>query len=99
MSSYGINVPVPSQIDYHSDLCQQRREAALKSLDISHVLSVIDDLISQEVDPHRHPCFPLVAWLLDRQLSVDGGAFWDAWKRLAHQAIDRLVEARLQGED
>jgi hypothetical protein len=34
MSSYGIHVPQADQIDYHSDLCQQRREAALKSLDI-----------------------------------------------------------------
>jgi hypothetical protein len=40
-----------------------------------------------------------VAFLLDRQLAVHGGAFWDAWKVLACQAIDRLVEARLQGED
>jgi hypothetical protein len=38
--------------------------------------------------------------LLDRQLTPGNGAvFWDAWKVLACQAIDQLVEARLQGED
>jgi hypothetical protein len=66
---------------------------------VGDVLSVIDDLISQEPAPERHPCFPMVCWLLDKRLETgDGGAFWGAWKTLAHQAIDRLVEARLQGE-
>jgi hypothetical protein len=55
-------------------------------------------LIASEPDPTKHPCFPLVNWLLDRQLAVHGGEFWDAWKALAWQAIDQLIEARLQGE-
>jgi hypothetical protein len=38
--------------------------------------------------------------MLDQVLTPGSGAdFWDAWKGLAWQAIDQLVEARLQGED
>jgi hypothetical protein len=100
VSTYGIDLPSPSEHDYHHDLCQQRREAAIKSLAVGDVLSQIDDLISQEPDPTKHPCFAMVAWMLDQRLEPGhGGAFWDAWKVLAWQAIDRLVEQRLQGED
>jgi hypothetical protein len=89
----------PSQIDYHAEVQAQRVERARKLIDPSDVLSVIDDLISQEVDPTKHPCYPMVAWMLDQALTPgSGAAFWDAWKMLAWQAIDRLVEARLQGE-
>jgi hypothetical protein len=63
------------------------------------VLAQLDDVIASEPDPTKHPCYGLVAFLLDRQLAVHGGEFWDAWKQVALQAIDRLVEARLQGED
>jgi hypothetical protein len=87
-------------IDHAAAHHEERRRLALKSLEVGDVLSVIDDLVSQEPAPAKHPCFPMVAWLLDQALTPgDGGAFWDAWKRLAHQAIDQLVEARVQGED
>jgi hypothetical protein len=66
---------------------------------VGDVLAQVDDLIAREPDPTKHPYYSLVAFLLDRQLAVHGGAFWDAWKVVACQAIDRLVEARLQGED
>jgi len=100
MSSYGINVPAPDEHDYHADLCQQRRQAALKALDPSDVLAQVDDLIRAEPAPQKHPCYPMVLWMLDQALTPgSGAAFWDAWKVLAWQAIDRLVEARLQGED
>jgi hypothetical protein len=49
--------------------------------------------------PRNTRASPVVNGLLDRQLAVHGGAFWDAWPQVALQAIDRLVEARLQGED
>jgi hypothetical protein len=62
VSTYDINVPQADQIDYHSDLCQQRRQAALKALDIGDVLAQVDDLISQEPDPQKHPCYGLVAF-------------------------------------
>jgi hypothetical protein len=99
MSTGDIPYPHDFDVDYHADRHEERRRRALKALDVGDILSVIDDLIAAEPDPANHPCFGLVNWLLDRQLSVDGGAFWDAWKRLAHDAIDRLVAQRLQMED
>jgi hypothetical protein len=87
------------EIDYHREAQQRRVEQARKQLDPADVLSQIDDLISAEPDPQKHPCFAMVAWMLDQALTPgSGGDFWDAWKVLAWQAIDRLVEARLQGE-
>jgi hypothetical protein len=84
MSTRHIPYPPDFDIDYHADLAWQCRQRALKALEVGDVLSTIDDLISQEPAPERHPCFPLVAWLLDRQLTPgDGGAFWNAWKALA----------------
>jgi hypothetical protein len=69
-------IPEPSQIDYHSEIQQHRREAAIKSLAVGDVLSVIDDLISQEPAPEKHPCFAMVAWVLDQALTPgSGGAF------------------------
>jgi hypothetical protein len=95
-----IPYPPDYQIDYHADHHEERRRRALKALEIGDVLAQIDDLIAQEPTPEKHPMHPVVAWLLDRQLSVDGGAFWDAWKRLVCQAIDQLVdEALSRGED
>jgi hypothetical protein len=99
MSTYNINVPAPDEHDYHADLCQQRRRRALQSLDVGDVIATVEDALAQEPDPKAHPLFPVVNWLLDRQGRVDGGAFWLAWQALVDQAIERLVEARLQGED
>jgi hypothetical protein len=100
VSIYGINVPTPEAHDYHASHQEERRRRALQSLEVGDVLAQIDDLISQEPAPEKHPCFAMVAWMLDQRLEPGhGGEFWDAWKVLACQAIDRLVEARLQGED
>jgi hypothetical protein len=43
-----MSIPYPPdyQIDYHADLCQHRREAALNALTVGDVLSVIDDLMA-----------------------------------------------------
>jgi hypothetical protein len=99
VSIYGIHVPSAEAHDYHADLCQQRRRRALQSLEVGDVLAQVDDLIRQEPDPTKHPCFAIANWLLDRQGRVDGGAFWLQWQVLVDQAIERLIEARLQGED
>ena len=99
MSTYDIAVPAPDEHDYHADLCQQRRRRAMQSLDVGDVLAQVDDLISQEPDPAKHPLYPVVLWLLDRQGRVDGGAFWRQWQVLVDLAIEQLVEARLQGEN
>jgi hypothetical protein len=99
MSTRHIPYPADFDIDHTAARYEERRRRALKALDVGDVLAQVDDLIASEPDPTKHPCFPLVNWLLDRQLAVHGGEFWDYWKALALQAIDRLVEARLQGED
>jgi hypothetical protein len=99
MSSYGIHVPTPDDHDYHADLFQQRRRLALQSLDVGDVITSVEDVLAQEPDPTKHPLFPVANWLLDRQGRVDGGAFWLQWQVLVDQAIERLIEARLQGKD
>jgi hypothetical protein len=86
-------------IDYHAAHHEERRRRALASLDISDVLAELDDLIAKEVDPTKHPCHGLVAFLLDRQPACDGGDLYDRWKQLCLDAIDRLVAQRLQAED
>ena len=99
MSMRHIPYPHDFEIDHTAAHHEERRRLVLQALDVGDVLAQVDDLLAQEPDPTKHPCFPLVNWLLDRQLAVHGGEFWDAWKALASQAIERLIEARLQGED
>ena len=99
MSIYGIHVPTPEAHDYHADIHEERRRRILASLAVGDVLAQVDDLIAREPDPTKHPCFAVANWLLDCQGRVDGGAFWLAWQVLVDQAIEQLIEARLQGED
>jgi hypothetical protein len=101
MSMYDLEIPAPEEHNYHEACQQQRVEKALKALTVSDVLSVLDDLIAVEPDAAKHPCHDLVAYLLDQAWTPgDGGQFWDAWKVLACQAIDQLINERLaQGED
>jgi hypothetical protein len=100
MSRQPIPYPSDFEIDYHADRQEERRRRALTTLTVADVLSELDALVAQEPDPTKHSCHGLVNWLLDGQPAVHGGDFWDAWKRLAGQAIDRLVdEALSRGED
>jgi hypothetical protein len=99
MSTRHLPYPPDFDIDHAAAHHEERCRRALQSLDVGDVLAPVDDLLAQEPDPTKHPCYGLVNWLLDRQLAVHGGEFWDAWKQVALQAIDQLVEARLQGED
>jgi hypothetical protein len=99
VSIYGINVPAPDAHDYHAADLEERRRRTLQSLDVGDVIASVEDALASEADPQRHPLFPVANWLLDRQGRVDGGAFWLQWQVLVDQAIERLVEARLQGED
>jgi hypothetical protein len=72
------------------------RRRALKTLTVSDVLSEVDDLMSQEADRQKHPCYAMAAWLLERQLTpLDGAALYDGWRRLCLDAIDKLVAERL----
>jgi len=63
------------------------------------VLAALDDLVASEPDAAKHPCAGLAAFLMDQAWACDGGQLFDRWKALTLTAIDRLVEARLQGED
>jgi hypothetical protein len=99
MSTRYLPYPPDFEVDPAAARHEERRRRALRALDVGDVLAQVDDLLASEPDPTKHPCYGLVAFLLDRQLAVHGGELWDAWKALACQAIDQLVEARLQGED
>ncbi len=74
MSSMGINVPEPSEVNYHEAEQVQRVERALKRLDPGDVLAVIDSRIAAEGDPAKHPLYQLVCWHLERQLTPLDGA-------------------------
>ena len=73
MSSMGLDIPSPDEINYHEAAQAQRVEAAKKLIDPSDVLSIVDSRIAQEPDPRAHPLYPLVQFYLDRQSAVHGG--------------------------
>jgi hypothetical protein len=92
MSSYGINVPEPSQIDYHADLHARRARRALDRIDPGDVLAVIDGKVAQEADPAKHPLYTLVCWHLEKCLTpMDGAEFFDRWRARdrCHQRLPR----------
>jgi hypothetical protein len=99
MSSYGITVPAPDEINYHEARQAQRVAAALKRIDPGDVLAIIDARIAAEPDPKAHPLYGLVLFCLDRQVAVHGGEFWDIWKQLVLAAIDTALDDLLALED
>jgi len=99
MSTRHIPYPPDFEVNHTAAHQEERRRRALQSLDVGDVLAQVGDLIAREPDPQKHPCFAVANWLLDRQGRVDGGAFWLQWQVLVDQAIQQLIEARLQGED
>jgi hypothetical protein len=99
MSTRHLPYPPDFDIDHAAAHHEERRRRALQSIDVGDVLAELDGLIASEPDPTKHLCFAVANWLLDRQGRVDGGASWLQWQVLVDQAIQRLVEARLQGED
>jgi len=96
MSTYGIHVPSPDEINYHEARQAQRVERARKLIDPGDVLSIIDSRLAQEPDPRAHPLYPLVQFYLDRQTAVHGGAFYDHCKRLVLAAIDTALDDVLE---
>ena len=100
MSSYGINVPSPDEINYHEDLQARRIERARKLIDPGDVLAVIDDRIAAESDPTKHPLYQLVCWHLEKCLTpMDGAEFFDTFRQLVLAAIDTCVDELLARED
>jgi hypothetical protein len=95
MSSQQIPYPPDFDVNYHADLHEERRRRALAQIDPGDVIAVVEEMLASEPSPAEHPLFPVVNWLLDHQVAVDGGQFWDAWKALVSQAIDSLVEVKL----
>jgi hypothetical protein len=86
------DTPEPSQIDYHADVQAQRVARAKALIDPSDVLSILDSRLAQEPDPRAHPLYPVVQFYLDRQIAVDGGAFYDHCKPLVLAAIDTALD-------
>jgi hypothetical protein len=86
------DTPEPSQIDYHADVQAQRVARAKALIDPSDVLSILDSRLAQEPDPRAHPLYPVVQFYLDRQIAVDGGAFYDHCKQLVLAAIDTALD-------
>ncbi len=91
--------PEPSQIDYHSDIQAQRVARARKRIFPGEVLEKIDEAIASEPDPRKHPLYHLVEFLLDREVAVHGGEFFDTFKTLCLDAIDACVDDVLSQED
>jgi hypothetical protein len=96
MSTYGINVPSPDEINYHEAQQAQRVQRAKHLIDPGDVLSILESRIAQEPDPKAHPLYGLVLFCLDRQVAVHGGEFWDTWKRLVLAAIDTALDDALE---
>jgi hypothetical protein len=101
MSSLGLHVPSPDELNYHEAQQAQRVQRALQQLDPGDVLSVIDARIAAQPDPTQHPFYAMVCWHLEKCLTpVDGAAFFDACRRLIIDAINVcLDEALARGED
>jgi len=99
MSTYGIHVPSPDEINYHEARQVQRVQADKNRIDPGNVLAIIDSRIAAEPDPKAHPLYGLVLFCLDRQVAVHGGEFWDTWKRLVLAAIDTALDDLLEMED
>jgi hypothetical protein len=55
MSSYGIHVPSPDEINYHEARQVQRVEAARKVIDVGDVIAIVESRLSQESDPPGPP--------------------------------------------
>jgi hypothetical protein len=96
MSSLGIDVSSPNELNYHEACQVQRVQRALQRLDPGDVLAVIDGRIAAEPDPKAHPLYTLVCCFLDRQRAVDGGQFYDQFRQLVLAAIDTCLDDALE---
>jgi hypothetical protein len=96
MSSLGIDVPSPDELNYHEACQVQRVQRALQQIDPGDVLAVIDGRIAAESDPKAHPLHTMVCFFLDRQRAVDGGQFYDQFRQLVLAAIDTCLDDALE---
>jgi hypothetical protein len=96
MSTYGIDVPAPDELNHHEAQQVQRVQLALQRIDPGDVLAVIDGRIAAESDPTAHPLYTLVCFFPDRQRAVDGGQFYDQFRQLVLAAIDTCLNDALE---
>jgi hypothetical protein len=99
MSSLGMEMPQPDEINYHEDLQWQRVARAKALIDPGDVLAVIDARIAAEPDPQAHLLYQLVMFYLDRQTAVDGAKLYDDCRQLVFAAIDSCLDEALEMED
>ena len=100
MSTYGMKVPSPDDIDYHTDRQVRRVQAALKQIDPGDVLAILDSRIASEPDPAQHPLYHMVCWHLEKCLTpMDGGKFFNDWRQLVIDAINVALNDALELED
>jgi hypothetical protein len=92
MSSYGINVPSPDEINYHADHEEERRRLALAKIVPEDLLAaVMTDLAEQPFQDHA--LRPMLLWLLDRALTPGhGGELWDRLKAVGVTQLERLLD-------
>jgi hypothetical protein len=91
--------PEPSQIDYHAEIQVRRVERALKEIAAGDVLSIIDEKVTSESDPAKHPLYAMVCWHLEKCLTpMDGRQFFDTCRQLVIDAINVCLDERLARE-
>jgi len=99
MSTRHIPYPTDFDIDHAAAIEEERRRRARRRIFPGEVLEKIDEAIAAEPDPTKHPLYHLVEFLLDREVAVHGGEFFDTCKALCLDAIDRCVDDVLSQED
>ncbi len=95
MSSMGLNVSSPDDVDYHSDHEYQRRRLALANIHPEDLLAAtLDSLAEQPLA--ESPLRPLILFLLDRAWTPgDGGVLFDGLKAAVTAQVERLLDATL----
>jgi len=100
MSSYGINVPSPDEINYHESQQAQRVQRAMKLIDPGDVIATLESRLAAEADPTQHPLYNLVCWVLDKHVGpLDGGQLFDHFHKLVLAAVDTCLDDLLELED
>jgi hypothetical protein len=91
--------------DYHAEWHEARRRRALKALEPGDVIATVEDTLAGEPDPHQHPLYHLVCYILEYGPQT-GTRYWareslaEAWEQRIQHAIEALVdEALARGED
>jgi hypothetical protein len=101
------SIPYPRHVDLNLDeeVWAARYAAAVRQLDPGDVIAAVESQVAQIVDPAAHPLYGVVAYYLEAGGPETGRVPWNlealaaAYDALVKQALDRLIDAHLQGED